>query len=44
MARPRSRPRCTGQIWQWIYQWGVRDFAAMTNLSKAYRASWPSAS
>ena len=28
----------TGQIWQWIYQWGVRDFAAMTNLSKAYRA------
>ncbi len=28
----------TGQIWQWIYQWGVRDFDAMTNLSKAYRA------
>ncbi|MFK7940453.1 MAG: 23S rRNA (adenine(2503)-C(2))-methyltransferase RlmN [Roseovarius sp.] len=28
----------TGQIWQWIYQWGVRDFEAMTNLSKAYRA------
>ena len=27
-----------GQIWQWIYQWGVRDFDAMTNLSKAYRA------
>ncbi len=26
------------QIWQWIYQWGVRDFGAMTNLSKAYRA------
>ncbi|MEO0752002.1 MAG: 23S rRNA (adenine(2503)-C(2))-methyltransferase RlmN [Pseudomonadota bacterium] len=26
------------QIWQWIYQWGVRDFAQMTNLSKAYRA------
>ncbi len=26
------------QIWQWIYQWGVRDFAEMTNLSKAYRA------
>ena len=19
-----------GQIWQWIYQWGVRDFDAMT--------------
>ena len=28
----------TGQIWQWIYQWGVRDFASMTNLAKAYRA------
>jgi 23S rRNA (adenine2503-C2)-methyltransferase len=28
----------TGQIWQWIYFWGVRDFAAMTNLSKDYRA------
>ena len=27
----------TGQIWQWIYHWGVRDFADMTNLSKAYR-------
>ncbi|MEP2532325.1 23S rRNA (adenine(2503)-C(2))-methyltransferase RlmN [Shimia sp.] len=28
----------TNQIWQWMYQWGVRDFHAMTNLSKAYRA------
>ncbi|GAB5436118.1 dual-specificity RNA methyltransferase RlmN [Falsiruegeria mediterranea] len=27
-----------GQIWQWIYQWGVRDFAEMTNLAKTYRA------
>ncbi|MFZ1725568.1 MAG: 23S rRNA (adenine(2503)-C(2))-methyltransferase RlmN [Albidovulum sp.] len=27
-----------GQIWQWIYHWGVRDFAAMTNLGKDYRA------
>jgi len=26
------------QIWQWVYWWGVRDFDAMTNLSKAYRA------
>ncbi|SCM69315.1 23S rRNA (adenine(2503)-C(2))-methyltransferase RlmN [Donghicola eburneus] len=25
------------QIWQWVYQWGVRDFGAMTNLAKAYR-------
>ncbi|MEM1236587.1 MAG: 23S rRNA (adenine(2503)-C(2))-methyltransferase RlmN, partial [Pseudomonadota bacterium] len=28
----------TGQIWQWVYQWGRRDFAEMTNLAKAYRA------
>jgi 23S rRNA (adenine2503-C2)-methyltransferase len=28
----------TGQIWQWIYQKGVRDFAEMTNLAKDYRA------
>ena len=27
-----------GQIWQWIYQKGVREFSAMTNLAKAYRA------
>ena len=28
-----------GQIWQWLYHWGVRDFALMTNLAKAYRAA-----
>ncbi|MDG2405720.1 MAG: 23S rRNA (adenine(2503)-C(2))-methyltransferase RlmN, partial [Paracoccaceae bacterium] len=27
----------TGQIWQWIYQKGVRSFDQMTNLSKDYR-------
>ena len=26
------------QIWQWIYHWGVRDFAEMTNLAKDFRA------
>lgn len=26
-----------GQIWQWVYHWGTRDFAAMTNLAKDYR-------
>ncbi len=26
-----------GQLWQWLYHWGVRDFAAMTNLAKDYR-------
>ena len=33
----QSRMRL-GQIWQWIYHWGVRDFDAMTNLAKDYRA------
>ena len=28
----------TGQIWQWIYQKGVREFDQMTNLSKDYRS------
>ncbi len=28
----------TGQVWQWLYQKGVRDFALMTNLAKPYRA------
>ena len=27
-----------GQVWQWIYHWGVRNFAQMTNLAKDYRA------
>ena len=27
-----------GQLWQWIYEKGVRDFERMTNLSKDYRA------
>jgi len=26
-----------GQIWQWMYQKGVRSFDEMTNLSKTYR-------
>jgi 23S rRNA (adenine2503-C2)-methyltransferase len=25
------------QVWQWVYHWGVRDLAEMTNLSKDYR-------
>jgi 23S rRNA (adenine2503-C2)-methyltransferase len=28
----------TAQLWQWIYVKGVRDFAAMSNLAKDYRA------
>ncbi|MCL5776010.1 23S rRNA (adenine(2503)-C(2))-methyltransferase RlmN [Limibaculum sp. FT325] len=27
-----------GQLWQWIYQRGVSDFEAMTNLAKGFRA------
>ena len=39
MGTPEKQAKMrTGQIWQWIYQWGRRDFAEMTNLAKAYRA------
>ena len=27
----------SGQIWQWIYHFGLRDFSAMSNLAKDYR-------
>lgn len=26
-----------GQVWQWLYHWGARDFGAMTNLAKDFR-------
>jgi len=26
------------QLWQWMHHFGVRDFDAMTNLAKSYRA------
>ena len=36
---PESQAKMrVGQVWQWIYHWGVRDFASMTNLAKDYRA------
>ena len=39
MGTPEKQSKMrVNQIWQWVYQWGVRDFHAMTNLSKAYRA------
>ncbi len=39
MGTPEKQAKMrTGQIWQWVYQWGVRDFHVMTNLSKAFRA------
>ncbi|MEP2640214.1 23S rRNA (adenine(2503)-C(2))-methyltransferase RlmN [Roseobacter sp.] len=37
VAEKQAKMR-VGQIWQWIYQWGVRDFDAMTNLGKSLRA------
>ncbi len=27
-----------GQVWAWIYHWGITDFADMTNVSKDIRA------
>ena len=27
-----------GQVWQWVYHWGVRDFDRMSNLAKDFRA------
>jgi len=39
MGTPEKQAKMrVGQIWAWIYQWGKRDFADMTNLAKAYRA------
>jgi 23S rRNA (adenine2503-C2)-methyltransferase len=39
VGTPEKQARMrTGQIWQWIYHKGVRDFGAMTNLGKDYRA------
>ena len=26
-----------GQVWQWVYYWGLRDFRTMSNLAKDYR-------
>ena len=39
MGTPEKQAKMRlNQIWQWAYQWGVRDFAEMTNLAKDYRA------
>ena len=39
MGAPEKQAKMrVNQIWQWIYHWGVRDFADMTNLSKDFRA------
>ena len=39
MGTPERQAKMrVNQIWQWIYHWGARDFADMTNLSKDFRA------
>ncbi|MCM2561772.1 23S rRNA (adenine(2503)-C(2))-methyltransferase RlmN [Lutimaribacter sp. EGI FJ00015] len=39
MGTPEKQAKMrVNQIWQWVYYWGVRDFDAMTNLAKEYRA------
>ncbi|MGV6811327.1 MAG: 23S rRNA (adenine(2503)-C(2))-methyltransferase RlmN [Brevirhabdus sp.] len=39
MGTPEKQAKMrTGQVWQWIYEKGERDFANMTNLAKDYRA------
>ena len=35
---PKQAKMRTNQIWQWIYNFGVTDFAAMTNIAKEMRA------
>ncbi|MCJ8140699.1 23S rRNA (adenine(2503)-C(2))-methyltransferase RlmN [Falsirhodobacter halotolerans] len=38
MGTPEKQAKMRlGQVWQWLYHWGVRDFALMTNLAKDYR-------
>ncbi len=34
---PKQVKMRVGQLWQWLYQKGVREFDLMTNLSKDYR-------
>ena len=35
----KERRMRVGQLWNWIYFYGVRDFAAMTTMSKGLRAA-----
>ncbi len=35
---PKQAKMRTNQIWQWIYNFGVTDFTAMTNIAKEMRA------
>lgn len=35
----KERRMRVGQLWNWIYHYGVRDFAAMTTIGKSLRAA-----
>lgn len=35
----KERRMRVGQLWNWIYHYGVRDFSAMTTISKVLRAA-----
>jgi 23S rRNA (adenine2503-C2)-methyltransferase len=37
-VEPKAAPMRVRQLWNWIYAHGARDFAAMTNLAKDFRA------
>src|SRR5579883_2916322 len=41
LAVAAGLPRFRGeQVWRWVHDRGVRDFAEMTNLAPAMRAAW----
>src|SRR6478752_7981202 len=35
----KERRMRVGQLWNWIYHYGARDFSAMTTISKVLRAA-----
>ncbi|MGB6230564.1 MAG: 23S rRNA (adenine(2503)-C(2))-methyltransferase RlmN [Litorimonas sp.] len=37
-VEPKKVRMRAGQIFNWVYHWGVRDFEAMTNIAKGFRA------
>ena len=40
MGTPEKQAKMrVNQIWQWLYHWGVRDFAEMTNLFPGHNSS-----
>ncbi|MEM7729524.1 MAG: 23S rRNA (adenine(2503)-C(2))-methyltransferase RlmN [Pseudomonadota bacterium] len=37
-VEPKKVRMRAGQIFNWVYHWGVTDFGAMTNIAKGFRA------